>query len=130
MIKGVSKKVIVIRDPQSELFEEAYFIIKTGKGLSRPSEDDMVNEANRLISAYCATGGEESGGAEGALRLPVRLAQSQSARQSLPGRSYQAKYARGKSSPSGLLRSLIFFAAGMAFTGMVFVILRFVVFVI
>ncbi|MHC1695764.1 MAG: hypothetical protein AB9835_10970 [Eubacteriales bacterium] len=129
MIKGVSKKVIVIRDPQSELFEEAYFIIKTGKGLSRPSEDDMVSEANRLISAYCASGGEDRGAADGALRIPVRLAQSQSARQSLPGRSYQPQYARSKSS-LGLLRALIYFAAGMAFTGMVFVILRFVVFVI
>ena len=55
LLKGVNKRVIVIKNPGSEIFEEAYFIIKSGgvKGVIKQSkENEMVIEANRIISDY------------------------------------------------------------------------------
>ena len=55
LLKGVNKRVIIIKNPGSEIFEEAYFIIKSGsvKGVIRQSkENEMVIEANRIISDY------------------------------------------------------------------------------
>ena len=53
LLKGVNKRVIIIKEPQSEIFEEAYFIMRSGKGLIKtPKENDMVAEANRILSAY------------------------------------------------------------------------------
>jgi len=53
LLKGINKRVIVIRDPDSEMFEEAYFILKAGKGFARGhKEADMVGEASRLLSQY------------------------------------------------------------------------------
>lgn len=53
MLKGINKRVIIIKNPNSEIFEEAYFIVKTGKGLFKtPKQNDMVAEANRIITEY------------------------------------------------------------------------------
>ena len=55
LLKGVNKRVIVIKNPGSEIFEEAYFIIKSGNGknaVRQSKENDMVTEANRIISDY------------------------------------------------------------------------------
>jgi len=55
LLKGVNKRVIIIKNPGSEIFEEAYFIVKSGnaKGVIRQSkENEMVIEANRIISDY------------------------------------------------------------------------------
>ena len=55
LLKGVNKRVIIIKNPGSEIFEEAYFIIKSGsvKGAIKQSkENEMVIEANRIISDY------------------------------------------------------------------------------
>ena len=55
LLKGVNKRVIVIKNPGSEIFEEAYFIVKSGsvKGVIKQSrENEMVMEANRIISDY------------------------------------------------------------------------------
>ena len=55
LLKGVNKRVIVIKNPGSEIFEEAYFIVKSGsvKGVIKQSkENEMVIEANRIISDY------------------------------------------------------------------------------
>lgn len=48
MIKGNQKKVIHIKNTESRIFDEAYFILKEGILLSVP-ENDMINEANRII---------------------------------------------------------------------------------
>ena len=50
MIKGCQKNVVWIRSTESELFEEAYFIISDKIKRKQVSENDMVSEANRLIS--------------------------------------------------------------------------------
>jgi len=55
LLKGVNKRVIIIKNPGSEIFEEAYFIVKSGsvKGIMKQSkENEMVIEANRIISDY------------------------------------------------------------------------------
>lgn len=49
MIKGCSRKVVVVKNTDSDLFEEAYFILK-------PSADafenaDFLAEAKRIIAA-------------------------------------------------------------------------------
>ena len=50
-MKGCSKRVIVIKTPESDLYEEAYFILKNSVRYSTlPSSTDMVSEANRLIN--------------------------------------------------------------------------------
>lgn len=46
MLKGAQKKMIVIKTSDSDIFEEAYFVVKGGVERSRP---DMVSEANRII---------------------------------------------------------------------------------
>jgi hypothetical protein len=57
LLKGINKRVIVIKNPESEIFEEAYFIIRSGgaKGAfkqSKSNDNEMVLEANRIISDY------------------------------------------------------------------------------
>lgn len=52
MIKGINKRVIIIKNPDSEIFEEAYFIVKNKNFFRTPKESDMVGEANRLITEY------------------------------------------------------------------------------
>lgn len=49
MIKGCQKKVIQIKSPKSEIFEEAYFILKDTEEES--DECDIVREAERLLEA-------------------------------------------------------------------------------
>ena len=55
LLKGINKRVIIIKNPGSEIFEEAYFIIKSGNaknGIKQSKENEMVIEANRIISDY------------------------------------------------------------------------------
>jgi len=50
LIKGLNKRVIVIKNPQSEIFEEAHFFVKSGKSFfGAPRENDMVTEANKIL---------------------------------------------------------------------------------
>lgn len=48
MIKGCSRKVIVIKNPGSDLFEEAYFIVSPK--VSERKHGDFLHEANRIIA--------------------------------------------------------------------------------
>ena len=50
MIKGISRKMFVLKDTKSDIFEEAYFVIKEDIIEKNPTSDiDMVAEANRII---------------------------------------------------------------------------------
>ena len=49
MIKGCSRKVIVIKNPGSNLFEEAYFIVSPRE--SERKYGDFLLEANRIIAS-------------------------------------------------------------------------------
>ena len=56
MLRGAEKRMIVVRTKDSRLFEEAYFVIRRGvdEGEGRPSENDMVREATRIVSQNSA----------------------------------------------------------------------------
>ena len=54
MVKGAQKRMVVVKINDSEVFEEAYFVLRHE---SRGEENDMVAEANRII--------EECGGRKG-----------------------------------------------------------------
>jgi hypothetical protein len=47
MVKGISKRVVIIKGKESESFEEAIFIVKD----QNVTRDDVLKEACRLISA-------------------------------------------------------------------------------
>lgn len=46
MFKGVGRQVVVLRSTDSQIFEEAIFIIKDGAKVSKP---DMLSECERII---------------------------------------------------------------------------------
>ena len=50
MLKGAQKRMIVIRTSDSDLFEEAYFVVRAGV---EKNGTDMVFEANKIIEG-CA----------------------------------------------------------------------------
>lgn len=61
MVKGVTKQVIVVRSPDSGLFDEAIFLLNAealGDGISREA---LLKEAERAFRGgsgrYCAAGG-------------------------------------------------------------------------
>ncbi|MBQ3183888.1 MAG: hypothetical protein IJB24_07795 [Clostridia bacterium] len=47
--KGCEKRMIMLKNTGSELFEEAYFIINN-KRSSQASTYDMIKEANRIVA--------------------------------------------------------------------------------
>ncbi len=49
MIRGCSKKVIVVKDTGSSIFEEAYFIVNPKETARKYS--DFLAEANRIIAS-------------------------------------------------------------------------------
>lgn len=64
MIKGCSKRVIVIKNPNGDYFDEAYFILKdrfSAKSYDTATcETKMIDEANRIIAdnmmtKFCAS---------------------------------------------------------------------------
>ncbi|NLV49148.1 MAG: translation initiation factor 2 [Clostridiales bacterium] len=53
MVKGVSKRVIVVDSPDPTLFEQAIFIIRDGAFSSRnQTQNDVVREAQRIAGMY------------------------------------------------------------------------------
>ncbi len=46
MIKGVGKQIVIIKNPDSKIFEEAIFILKDGAKVHEP---DLLNECKRII---------------------------------------------------------------------------------
>ncbi len=48
MIKGVGKQIVLLNNPESEIFEQAIFILKTG---SKVSHTNMVKECEKMINA-------------------------------------------------------------------------------
>ena len=46
MVKGAQKQMVVLKINDSEVFEEAYFVVRRGAGNIRM---DMLSEANRIV---------------------------------------------------------------------------------
>lgn len=51
MIKGCSRRMIVLKDTGSDIFEEAYFVLKSRiAGCRINTEKEFIAEANRIIA--------------------------------------------------------------------------------
>lgn len=51
MIKGCQKKMVVVRNIASDLFDEAYFIMKNDDRQLPYGRDEMMTEADRIVEA-------------------------------------------------------------------------------
>ena len=49
MVKGVSKQVIVVQNPDKELFDQAIFILKDSAVKQGVTEDTLLREARQAI---------------------------------------------------------------------------------
>ena len=49
MIKGCSRRVIYMKNTDSEIFDEAYFVLRRREEREEGRECDMVREAERII---------------------------------------------------------------------------------
>lgn len=59
MIKGISKRVVVVRSPDRRFFEEAIFIVKEGAdGVPGVTAQQVVEEARRVAETYAHRGRE------------------------------------------------------------------------
>ncbi len=51
MIKGIGKRVVVLTDPTSKIYEQAIFILRQDAP-DHPCDKDMISEAERIINAH------------------------------------------------------------------------------
>lgn len=51
MIKGCAKRVVVVKDIESKLFEEAFFIVRAGSSV-RQGEKDCLGEAREILKNH------------------------------------------------------------------------------
>ena len=53
MVKGISKRVVVVKSPDQDVFEEAIFIVREDyfrrEGIT---SDDLVKQARRVVEEY------------------------------------------------------------------------------
>ncbi len=54
MIKGAQKRMVIVKTADSELFEEAHFVMRREEG---GSKGDILREANRIIEESCGRRG-------------------------------------------------------------------------
>ena len=59
MVKGISKQVIVVRQPEAKLFEQAIFLLRDDAG--EVSDDELLRQANEAAEEYLRrhAGGEK-----------------------------------------------------------------------
>ena len=50
MVKGCEKRVVHLKKTDSEVFEQAFFVLKDAKTEKPPSRLEMVREANRILN--------------------------------------------------------------------------------
>ena len=58
MVKGINKRVVVIRPSGKGIFEEAIFILRGDAAQTRCSADDILKEACSIANNYMIGGGE------------------------------------------------------------------------
>lgn len=59
MVKGISRRVVVVDSPDQRFFEQAIFIVRNDAAGEGVTARDLVEEAKRIARGY--TGGEKSG---------------------------------------------------------------------
>jgi hypothetical protein len=56
-LKGCQKNVIMLKGTDSEIFEEAFFVLRRDVELDgKVGKSDMVNEAQRILNAHTSDG--------------------------------------------------------------------------
>ena len=55
-MKSSEKKMLLLKNTGSDIFEEAYFILKDRLPAVRVSESEMIREANRIVSENLISG--------------------------------------------------------------------------
>ena len=55
MVKGISKRVIVIKSPDKHIFDEAIFIVKEDAASHGITKDDILKEAQSVAKNYLKT---------------------------------------------------------------------------
>ena len=55
MVKGVSKRVIVIKSPDPKVFDEAIFIVKDSSEWSGVTQDDILRQAQQAADSYISS---------------------------------------------------------------------------
>lgn len=50
MVKGCERRVVYLKNTDSTVFEEAFFVMKDAKNEPPPSSLEMVREANRILN--------------------------------------------------------------------------------
>lgn len=51
MIKGIQRRIIMVKDTESPYFDSAYFVIKSDISATH-RESDILTEANRMLESY------------------------------------------------------------------------------
>ena len=59
MVKGISRRVVVVDSPDQRFFEQAIFIVRNGAAGEGVTSRELVEEARRVARDY--TGGSGSG---------------------------------------------------------------------
>ena len=70
MIKGAQKRVVVVKVADSNIFEEAYFVLKRDKDATG---GDMAREAGRIIESLDPTGAREKVKRARELKMKIAL---------------------------------------------------------
>lgn len=76
-MRGFQKRVVFVKNPDSALFDEAYFVLREGGGGEAPSGQDMVREALHILEKE---GGEAPKKRKGKEKEKMSLAEGQSGR--------------------------------------------------
>lgn len=71
MLHGCQKKIIHLRSTGSEMFDEAFFIVRENPAQKSPGERDMVREAQKILLSARTAGEREA--AERRRRLAAGL---------------------------------------------------------
>lgn len=75
MIKGLSRRVIVVKAPDERVFEQAIFIIREEfAATAGVSEKEVLRQARRAANEYLSGSGCSGGGFIQRMRLPLYAA--------------------------------------------------------
>lgn len=56
LVKGISKRIVVVRFPDTRVFEQAIFIVREDAQNASVSSDNIVNEACQIAESYVHKG--------------------------------------------------------------------------
>ena len=58
MVKGISRRVIVVKSPDPDIFEEAIFLVKADASNRGVTQDEILKEAQSVASNYIRNNAE------------------------------------------------------------------------